>query len=530
MTRSAPLLAVPHLAAPLLDRAVEQIARKYPGPGGAIAVLKRGEVLIRHTWGWANAERRIPFTPKSLFRMCSITKQFTCATVLSAFPDPTVLDADIGARLPRLERHPSTVQLCHNQSGLRDYWAVAMLHGAPDGARFGDWEASRVIAGAGTLHFQPGTRYSYCNQNFRILSDILQERTGRTFAELLRTHILDKAGMGSAALVADTRAMPDGTEGYDGFPQSGHHPAVNRIIWTGDAGLAASLDDMIAWERWIDATRDDPHAIYSRLAAPVAFADGTPAAYGFGLNRRTEFGGFVTSHGGALRGWRSHRVYAHAERVSIVVMFNHLSDVQAAATDLLYAALGQERPGPDEGIAVPEWLGTYQDPETNLAVRIEASDPGQVLLRYVFPHERLDLNADGSAGKTATTLTPTAEGLRMRRPIDNADVLLRRAEPGTQSDITGIYRCAELDSELTIADSGGGLYAAFSGFLGAGRMEELTQLGRDFYQLPCQRSLDYTPPGEWTLFVRRDSAGAIAEITVGTWLARSLSYVPIVRS
>ena len=202
---------------------------------------------------------------------------------------------------------------------------------------------------------------------------------------------------------------------------------------------------------------------------PVTFTDGTPAGYGFGLNRRTEFGGLVSSHGGALRGWRAHRLYAHAERVSVVVMFNHLSDAQAAASDLLYAALGQERPGPDPTIPQPPWLGIYQDPETNLAVRIEACDPGQVLLRYVFPHERLDLNPDGSAGKAATILTPTDEGLRMRRPLDNTDVLLRRVEPGVQTDIIGIYRCAELDLNLTIAESGGMLYAAFSGFLGAGR-------------------------------------------------------------
>ena len=118
----------------------------------------------------------------------------------------------------------------------------------------------------------------------------------------------------------------------------------------------------------------------------------------------------------------------------------------------------------------------------------------------------------------------------MRRPLDNSDVLLRRTEPGVQTDIIGIYRCAELDSDLTIAKSGGMLYAAFSGFLGAGRMEELTQLSSDLYQLPCLRALDYTPPGEWTLQVRRDPVGAIAEINVGTWLARNLAYRPVVNS
>ena len=247
-----------------LDRAVETLPRAYPGPGGAVAVLRDGEMLVRHAWGWANAERRIPFTPRTLFRMCSITKQFTCGVVLDAFPDPSVLDGDVRARLPLLEQPaPGALHLCHNQSGLRDYWAVAMLHGSPVEAPFGDTEAARVIAGTRTLQFAPGTRHSYVNQNFRILADILQERTGRGFAELLRTRIFERAGMATALLAADTSAMPDGTQGYEGTPTGGFRAAENRILWTGDAGLGASLDDMIAWERHIDATRDDAgRAVY----------------------------------------------------------------------------------------------------------------------------------------------------------------------------------------------------------------------------------------------------------------------------
>ncbi len=323
-----------------LDRALENLPRAYPGPGGAAAVLRDGAVIPRHTWGWANAERRIPFTPRTLFRMCSITKQFTCGVVLDAFPDPSVLDADIRARLPLLQQAaPGALHLCHNQSGLRDYWAVAMLHGSPVEAPFGDAEAARIIAGTRTLHFAPGTSYSYVNQNFRMLSDIVQDRTGRGFAELLRHRIFDRAGMDSAILAADTRALPDGTEGYEGMLAGGHRAAENRVIWTGDAGLAASLDDMIAWERHIDATRDDSEALYSRLAAPVTFADGSPSEYGFGLNRRPVLGRPATGHGGALRGWRSHRMYLPGERLSVVVMFNHLSDAHAAAESLAAAVL-----------------------------------------------------------------------------------------------------------------------------------------------------------------------------------------------
>lgn len=516
-------------AHPTLDRVVESLPRNHAGPGGAIAVLRDGEVLIRHTWGWANAERRIPFTPRTLFRMCSITKQFTCALVLDAFPDPSVLDGDVRARLPLLDQAaPGALHLCHNQSGLRDYWAVAMLHGSPVEAPFGESEAARIIGSTRTLQFVPGTRVSYVNQNFRLLSDILRERSGRGFAELLRSRIFDRAGMDSAFLAADTSAMPDGTTGYEGSTASGFRAAENRILWTGDAGLGASLDDMIAWERFIDATRDDPDALYRRLSAQVRFGDGREAAYGYGLSRSTEFGRSLTGHGGALRGWRSFRLYVPSERVSVVVMFNHMADAHDAAIDLLGAVLGEARPRQDATIPAPDWLGAYIEPETGLAVRIDAGTPGRVRLRYGHYAEALDLRVDGSAdGNDGARLRPRPGGLWMDRPRENQSSCLRPLRGLPAADIAGWYRCHELDAEVTVVDTGGVLYGGFSGFLGQGRMEMLQSVGADVWALPCPRALDHTPPGDWTLAFRRNATGRVMGVEVGCWLARRLHYARI---
>jgi len=509
-----------------LDRLLTTLPHTYPGPGGAIAVLRAGEVLVRHAWGWANAERRIPFTPRTLFRMCSITKQFTCAALLDAFPDPTVLDADVAARLPLLqEAPPCALQLAHNQSGLRDYWAVAMLHGSPVEAPFGDTESARLIGSTRSLHFVPGTRYSYVNQNFRLLSDILQDRTSQSFADLLRTRIFDQVGMESAILAADTRAMPDGTEGYEGTQATGFRAAENRIIWTGDAGLGASLDDMIAWERHIDAARDDPTTLYGRLSAPVSFSDGAVASYGFGLARSVEFGRDVIGHGGALRGWRSNRLFMPAERISVVVMFNHFGDAYGAAMDALAAVLDEARPKADPAMPVPGWLGAYLDPETGLSVRIEAAAAGQARLRFGHGPELLDVQADGSARNArGTALHMTGEGLRMERPTENHFAMLAPRNGTATPDVAGRYRCEELDAELTVSDAGGVLYGGFSGFLGQGRMELLDPIGPDVWALPCPRALDHTPPGDWTLSFRRDAGGKTVSVQLGCWLARGLEY------
>ena len=310
--------------------------------------------------------------------------------------------------------------------------------------------------------------------------------------------------MGSALLAADTRAMPDGTEGYEGNVATGFRAAENRILWTGDAGLGASLDDMIAWERHIDATRDDPDLLHGRLAAPVTFSDGAPAPYGFGLGRGREFGRAILGHGGALRGWRSHRLYMPAERVSVVVLFNHFGDAHGAAMEALGAVLDAARPGPDATLPPPAWLGAYLEPETGLSARIDSAAPGQAAAALrpfggiARPaggwqrHRRPDPAAHGA---------PKGCGWTGRRRTSRACCCPATAR--RTRDVAGRYRCAELGAELTVVDAGGTLYGGFSGFLGQGRMELLEPIARDVWALPCPRALDHTPPGDWTLGFRR---------------------------
>ncbi|WP_374384608.1 D-aminopeptidase [Dongia sp.] len=511
-----------------LDRVLNTLPQTYAGPGGAVAVLKDGKPIVRHTWGWSNLERRLPFTPQSLFRICSITKHFTCALIRDAFPDMSVLDADVKARLPHLEGAiPTAQQLAHNQSGLKDYWAVAMLMGGLAETPFADRETARLINNTRGRQFAPGSRYSYCNQNFRILSDILTARTGRSYAELIRARIFGPVGMTSAFIAADTRSMPDGSDGYEGTVATGFRPAANGMFWSGgDASIGASLDDMIAWEAFIDATRDDVKGLYRRISEPVTFNDGAVAGYGYGLARETVSGRQSTRHGGALRGWRSQRVHLADERLSVVVMFNHDASPGAAADEILSAILGIEKPAEGSALPAPAWLGTYLEPETGLSVRLTKSGPRQIQLHYATGPETLTLLDDGSAvqDRSGTRIRPTTDGIWLDIPADNQRSLLVARNGEAKADFAGTYHCAELGATLDIADAGGALYAACSGALGDGRMEQLEAIGRDLWVMPCPRGIDHFPPGDWTIDLQRDSAGKVTGLQLGCWLARKFDY------
>ncbi|HUF79045.1 MAG TPA: serine hydrolase domain-containing protein, partial [Thermoanaerobaculia bacterium] len=59
-------------------------AAAYPadGPGAAVLVEKGGEVILRRGYGMAHLELGVPIAPDMVFRLGSITKQFTAAAIL----------------------------------------------------------------------------------------------------------------------------------------------------------------------------------------------------------------------------------------------------------------------------------------------------------------------------------------------------------------------------------------------------------------------------------------------------------------
>jgi D-aminopeptidase len=210
----------------------------------------------------------------------------------------------------------------------------------------------------------------------------------------------------------------------------------------------------------------------------------------------------------------------------VVVLFNHLSDAGGAALDLFAAALGEDA-APVTGPGLPHgMLGAWIEPETEILARITGASDHALKLRLGHHPELLTAQADGGASDGDSRLELKADGLWLDRPKDNQRSRLMPIKAGVApiAGRAGVYRCAELDADLTVADAGGALYGAFSGFLGQGRMELLEPVGPDIWALPCPRALDHTPPGDWTLIFQPDGGGGVNAVRVGCWLARGLIY------
>ena len=514
-----------NLHATELELALNALPRLYPGPGGVAGVVSDGKVVATRAWGYADRARRRPMEAATRLPICSISKQFTCGVLISLSAQFDRLDSGLVRLLPRFgEGRPSVPDLCNNQSGLRDYWTLSVLLGASAGQTFNRGDAIRMFANVQSGHFEPGTRYSYSNGNYRLLAELIEAETGRALEWHYRDMIWGPAGMDTALATPDTRFPVDDVTGYEGNAACGFFPAANGIYWVGDAGISASLNDMLAYECWVDKHRDDADALYARLARPVTFRDGTPAAYGFGL-AHGKLGDFdTTGHGGALRGFRAHRLHVASERLSIFVAFNHEADAHHAAMHLGRSALGLPKP---RAIAADQsWRGQWICSETGLICRIDTGETG-ASLSFASEPEQLMPASDGSLRGPSTVVTQDGAALTMSRPKENLVsrlIPLEHVVTADAAEIAGRYACDELDAAMTIDAVDGGVYARFEGFLGVGPMELVCPAGPDTWTVATRRTLDAPAPGEWTLSVRRGKNGAVAGCVLGCWLARGLRY------
>lgn len=508
-----------------LERALNRLPLGFRGPGGVAGVVKDGKVVARRAWGFADMYRRLPMTAQTRLPICSISKQFTCALLLDQFGDPATLDDKVRDFLPDYrDPLPTVSQLCHNQSGLRDYWALTVLHGAYPETEFRREDALPLIASAKTGHFPAGAHYSYSNGNFRILGELIERGTGRDFADLLAERLFAPAGMATAILSPNTRVPADDVIGYEGNDDVGFLPADNGVYWFGDAGIAASLDDMLAWECHIDATRDDPDSLYNRLSAPAFYADGTPATYAYGLRRDIYNGLEFTGHGGGLRGFGSYRMHVAGERLSVVVMFNHGTSAFNATTMLVDAALGLDAEA--QGQLPTDWDGLWLDEAQGLVVRTAADTTG-VKLHYGPSSAHATLSSGGIARGQGFSLRKEEDGLLMQRESENLTVRARRLQPVEWADPTvlaGRYWSAELEAHLEIEARDGAAFAVFEGLYGKGPMERMYALADDVWIITSRRALDAAAPGDWTVIVERGATGTLTGLRVGCWLARGISY------
>lgn len=307
-----------------MQSSVDALMRDYSGdvPGASVLVLRDGEPLLQRSYGQADLEAHVAATPRTNYRLASVTKQFTAAAILLLAEDGKLsLDDPLRKWLPSLPAatDPITLrQVLSHASGLVDYEDVM----APDATeQVHDIDVLHLLETQDRLYFAPGTDYRYSNSGYALLALVVGKASGKDFATFLRDRIFQPLGMAhTVAYEEGISTVADRAYGYslvDGRWTRTDQSSTSAVL--GDGGIYSSIDDLAKW----DAALYDDRLLGTasrKLAFTAHTKTGEPDVDGYGYGWRIH--GEVLWHSGETMGFRNVIVRWPQRHFTVIVLSN----------------------------------------------------------------------------------------------------------------------------------------------------------------------------------------------------------------
>lgn len=308
-----------------IQNALEQLLPS-DGPGVALHVVHRGETVWRGGRGMANLEWGLPITADTVFRIGSITKQFTAAAIMLLVEDGKLsVDDALCSILPdypndRRGSRPITVRhLLTHTSGLQNYTAL------PDFDRRKDRDPAELIAVFKNLpsDFEPGERFEYCNSGYVLLGAIIEALSGQSYRSFLLDRIFRPLQLRDTRYLFDEAIIARRASGYTSGPKGVVNARTLSMTAPYSAGgLGSTVGDLVRWEGALRGGKVVSADSYAAMIEPGSLHDGTRTSCGFGL--------FVThyrevaliGHAGGINGFHSMMQHLPQHDITIAALSN----------------------------------------------------------------------------------------------------------------------------------------------------------------------------------------------------------------
>ena len=297
---------------------------KPDGPGASLIVIHRGRVVLRRGFGLASLDPRTAATPRTDYRLASVTKQFTATAIMILAEARRLSLDDSVSRYLELPLHGQGVtirQLLNHTSGIRDYEDFV-----PDTQTYQvkDRDALQLIQRADSLYFPSGTAYRYSNTGYALLALVVERVSGRPFARFLRDRVFRPLGMReSVAYEEGISTVPHRAYGHSrdsaGWRRTDQS---NTSAVLGDGGIYTSVDELVKWDRALEAHTLVSPAMQAQAWTPATLADGRRTEYGFGWFVGGDAHGRKQWHTGTTRGFRNAYLRYPDQRLTVIVLTN----------------------------------------------------------------------------------------------------------------------------------------------------------------------------------------------------------------
>jgi Beta-lactamase class C and other penicillin binding proteins len=294
-------------------------------PGLSIAVIRAGrDTLIFKGYGKSDLENDVRATPATVYRIGSITKQFTSAAVMRLVEKGTVrLGDSIGKFLPDLpeEWRPVKVwQLLNHTSGIPSYtdlgdsWARRWgEHMSPD--------TLVALTARQPMYFAPGTGWRYDNTGYVLLGMLLEKVSGQPYGAYLDSTIFRPLGLTSTHYCDRAPLIPHRARGYQRDGRSfTNAPYIDMSQPFSAGALCSTVGDLARWNRLLNTGKVVNGASYAEMTTPEGTAG--LSHYGFGLVRGAVGSHIMIAHGGGIHGFITSNAYFPSDSLSITVLTN----------------------------------------------------------------------------------------------------------------------------------------------------------------------------------------------------------------
>jgi len=326
MAGAAPAAAVPADLAAQADAYLEA-AWPADGPGAAVIITDDGRTVYARGRGLADLEARTPITPDSVFRLGSITKQFTAAIVLQLVQEGRLsLDDPVAKFLPGYPEPGASAtvrQLLNHTVGIQSYtnipgWMVEENTARPH-------TTEELIA-----HFRdlpapsrPGQAWAYNNSGYVLLGAIVEAVTGMPWHRAVDERIARPLGLAGLRYGEQEGQIAAMARGYTA-DESGTRPArrIHMSVPHAAGALVGTVGDLAAWAQALHHGRVVTADSYAAMTAPTQLPGGETVPYGFGLGFAELRGRASIGHGGGIFGFVADSLYIPEEDIFIAILTN----------------------------------------------------------------------------------------------------------------------------------------------------------------------------------------------------------------